>query len=243
MNRPYVLSIAGLDPSAGAGILADIKTMEACEVQGFGVASALTYQNENEFVGLYWVGVERIIAQLEPRIRRYPISVIKIGLIQNPETLERILQYLKVNLPACKIVWDPILRASAGFDFHQHGLSVFYDLLKSIDLITPNWKELSASGNNALEVAMQLSFHCGVVLKGGHSMEERANDYWINKGSSECFSLPRLSNVDKHGTGCMFSSAIASNIALGHTFAQSISIAKAFVYDRLQSQEGGLASF
>lgn len=243
MNRPYVLSIAGLDPSAGAGILADIKTMEACKVQGFGVASALTYQNESEFVGLHWINVERIIAQLEPLIKRYPISVIKIGLIQNPETLAAVLLYLKEKLPTCKIVWDPILRASAGFDFHQNGLSVFQDLLKQIDLITPNWKELSTGANNALEVAMQLSFHCGVVLKGGHSMEDRANDYFVKMGILECFSLPRLSNVDKHGTGCMFSSAIAANIALGLTISQSISNAKAFVYDRLQSQEGGLASF
>ena len=122
MNRPYVLSIAGFDPSGGAGILADIKTMEALQVQGFGVATSLTYQNENAFLGLHWISLERIIAQLKPLISIYPISVVKIGLIESPTVLQGLLNYLKENLPSVRIVWDPILRASAGFDFHKGGI-------------------------------------------------------------------------------------------------------------------------
>ncbi len=243
MSRPYVLSIAGLDPSGGAGILADIKTMEALQVQGFGVATSLTYQNENAFLGLHWINLERIIAQLKPLIAIYPISVVKIGLIESPTVLQGILNYLKENLPTVRIVWDPILRASAGFDFHQGGIENFRDLLSAIEIITPNWKELSAANSDAMENAIQLSKYCKVVLKGGHSDEERANDYLITKGKLQSFSLPRLEATSKHGTGCMFSSAIAANLALGETVEESVRKAKSFVFERLQSQEGGLASF
>ncbi len=243
MHRPYVLSIAGLDPSGGAGILADIKTMEACKVQGFGVASCLTYQNEDSFVGLNWISPERIIAQIKPLIDFYPIAVIKIGLIEGPETLRIILSFLKKELPNAPIIWDPILRASAGFDFHQDGMDAFKELLKEIYLITPNWKELGKGNIDAMSQAIMLSQFCKVILKGGHSLEERANDYLIVEETIQNFSLPRLQNAAKHGTGCMFSAAIASHLALGDSLEESIRQAKAFVFERLQSQEGGLASF
>lgn len=243
MTRPYVLSIAGLDPSGGAGILADIKTMEACKVQGFGVATCLTYQNEDSFIGVHWISPDRIIAQIQPLIDFYPISVIKIGLIESPETLQIILGFLKKELPMVPIIWDPILRASAGFDFHQEGMNTFFELLKDIYLITPNWKELSKDNNDAMTEAIQLSNYCKVLLKGGHSQEERANDYLIVEEAIQSFSLPRLQHASKHGTGCMFSSALVSHLAHAENLEEAIRLAKAFVFERLQSQEGGLASF
>jgi hydroxymethylpyrimidine/phosphomethylpyrimidine kinase len=82
-----------------------------------------------------------------------------------------------------------------------------------------------------------------VVLKGGHSGEEHANDYLIINGQTHSFSLPRLAHIDKHGTGCMFSSAIVSQLALNETLPEAVRLAKVFVFQRLQSQEGGLASF
>jgi hydroxymethylpyrimidine/phosphomethylpyrimidine kinase len=243
MNRPYVLSIAGLDPSGGAGILADVKTFESAKVQGFGVATSLTYQNESAFIGLHWVNLERIIAQIDPLIDLYPISVIKIGLIENPQVLKGVIAHVRQRISDVTIIWDPILKASAGFDFHKNGLDSFFDLLKDIDVITPNWKELQRGNTSPLDIAIQLSHYCAVVLKGGHSDEERANDYLVVNGQLQSFSFPRLENVSKHGTGCMFSSSIAAHLALKDSLHESVLAAKTFVFERLQSQEGGLASF
>src|ERR1700729_4382873 len=107
--RPYVLSIAGFDPSGGAGILADIKTFEAQQTLGLGVCSALTYQTENTFEGVTWVNKDTIIKQLAPLLKAYSIDYVKIGLIENMEVLNSIIDYLLGKNPSMRIIWDPIL--------------------------------------------------------------------------------------------------------------------------------------
>ena len=118
-KRPYVLSIAGFDPSGGAGVLADVKTFEANKVYGFGVMSALTFQNDSEFEKVEWIPLEKIMEQISVLQKRFQFEYIKIGLIENLEVLNQLILNLKSNISNPKIIWDPILKATAGFDFHN----------------------------------------------------------------------------------------------------------------------------
>ena len=163
-NKPYVLSIAGLDPSAGAGVLADIKTMEQCGVYGLGVATAITYQNEDEFDGLKWLSFEEIEKQLTPLLRKYTIKIVKIGLIENLDVLEKTISLLTTHYSLLNVVWDPILSASAGFTFHD-GLNKesLKKVLDLVYLITPNQPEY-----DKLQLATLNLENTNILLKGGH---------------------------------------------------------------------------
>src|SRR5258706_15915901 len=116
-SRKYVISIAGFDPSAGAGILADVKTLEAMKVYALGVCSGITFQTEDEFVGVSWIPLHQIELQLELLLKKYSVEFVKIGLIQSLEMLDELVQFVRTKFPGVKIIWDPILKASAGFQF------------------------------------------------------------------------------------------------------------------------------
>ena len=122
-KKPYVLSIAGFDPSAGAGVLADIKTFESNGVYGFGVASALTWQNDIEFEKVEWIDYYKIIQQISVLLRRFDIQYVKIGLIESLHVLNELTRFLKERIKNPVIIYDPILKASAGFVFHHTGPS------------------------------------------------------------------------------------------------------------------------
>ncbi|MES2485794.1 MAG: bifunctional hydroxymethylpyrimidine kinase/phosphomethylpyrimidine kinase, partial [Bacteroidota bacterium] len=90
-NRPALLSIAGFDPSGGAGVLADVKTFEQHRCLGFAAVTALTVQTENAFHKTVWQPLQMIIDQIEPLINTYKIEVIKIGIVESPEVLLSLL--------------------------------------------------------------------------------------------------------------------------------------------------------
>src|SRR5580704_15712920 len=96
--RSYVLSIAGFDPSAGAGLLADIKTFESNGVYGFGVVSGLTWQNDVEFGKVEWIDSYKIIQQISVLLRRFAIRFIKIGIVENMHVLQEIVCFLKQRI-------------------------------------------------------------------------------------------------------------------------------------------------
>lgn len=234
-KRPYVLSIAGFDPSAGAGVLADVKTMEQCGVYGFAVNTASTFQNEDQFDGVSWVSFEDIKKQLDPLFRKYEIGVVKIGLIESLEVLEKVIAYLLAYNSTVKIIWDPILSASAGFDFHSViDQEVLSKVLKNIYLITPNKPEYDLL-NQVKESR--------VLLKGGHS--EVKDDVLIlqKKTGEERIVIEGSTNKmsPKHGSGCVLSSAITSYIALGDELPLACIKGKQYVEKILESNEGLLA--
>ena len=103
-----VLTIAGFDPSAGAGILADIKAFQQCGVSGQAVCTALTVQNENLFVKPGWIPWMQIKEQLDVLYKEYNFNYIKIGLVENAKILEKILKYIRRKNSKAFIIWDPI---------------------------------------------------------------------------------------------------------------------------------------
>jgi hydroxymethylpyrimidine/phosphomethylpyrimidine kinase len=235
-----VLSIAGFDPSGGAGILADIKTFEANRVYGMGVLSALTFQNDIQFDGLRWIEIDEILKQISVLQKRFEFSVIKIGLIENLAVLEVVVKALKQALPGCRIIWDPIVKASAGFQFHGHfEKAPLSAVLENLFLVTPNTEEVIflAGNDNPLEAAQILAKYTNVLLKGGHSKEEPGVDYLFKSDQLEKI-LPTEEKVFvKHGSGCVLSAAIASNLAKGNDLITACQNAKIYVELFLSSNE------
>ena len=118
-TKPNILSIAGFDPSGGAGILADIKAIESNGGYGLGVLSANTWQNDIAFRKTKWMTLEEIKEQINILLERLPVMHFKIGLIESTDVLLSLVQFIKLHIPEAVIVWDPILKASAGFEFHS----------------------------------------------------------------------------------------------------------------------------
>jgi len=237
-KRNCVLSIAGFDPSGGAGILADIKTFERHRVYGVSAISSVTFQNDIEFNSIQWINADDIIKQVSLLRKRFEFSIIKIGLIKDLESLEKIINYLTSSISNPIIIWDPIIKASAGFEFHNKFQNKdLLAIIKNIFLITPNIEEIKFITNiNAPEkAAKELSRYCNVLLKGGHNETEPGTDYLYIKNNVEKI-LPSKENVfPKHGSGCVLSSAIAANLALGFDLLTSCYNAKNYVETFLSS--------
>lgn len=235
-----VLSIAGFDPCGCAGILADIKTFEANKVCGVGALSALTFQNDTTFEDVTWIEADEILKQVSILKKRFEFSVVKIGLIKNLEVLRTIISDLKQSLPGCFIIWDPIIRASAGFQFHKHfEMEQFFSVLENCFLITPNTEEVNflAGIDNPLEAAQLLAKYCNVLLKGGHNKEEPGVDYLFMHNKIEKIFPTETEVFPKHGSGCVLSSAIASNLAAGNDLITSCLNAKNYVEQFLSSNK------
>ncbi len=243
--RPYVLSIAGHDPSAGAGLLADIKTFEAQQCYGLSVCTAITYQNDEDFEGLDWIDTSSIWKQLEILLKKFDIKAVKIGILESFSFLDDLVSYLKRELPKTPIVLDPVLRASAGFTFHKEvNVMLLERLAEHIDLITPNWSELQyLYPSENIDIALErLGKHTAVLLKGGHCPDpkRKGEDLLYVNGRKELFTAKRNLDTPKHGSGCVLSAAIAAQLALGKALPEACGNAKEYTFRLLDSNRGAL---
>ncbi len=240
----YALTIGGFDGSAGAGILADVKAMAHFGVYAQSVCTALTEQNEDEFVAPGWIIWERIEAQLDTLFRKHTFEFVKIGLVEKPKILKRIVDYVREKSPKAFIVWDPIASASAGYHF-MRGIEQddFLPIMSSIDLVTPNAEEFALLGLGlaASRDQIELGKDFAILLKGGHSVGgDSVDTLWAKDGNQYKFSSPRIPGDGKHGTGCNLSSAIVANLALGKSLTESCQIAKNYMDEFIKSGEGRL---
>jgi hydroxymethylpyrimidine/phosphomethylpyrimidine kinase len=236
----FCLTIAGFDPSAGAGILADIKSFEHCRVYGQAVCTALTIQNEEHFEKPNWLSWEHIKSQLQILSRVRDFCYIKIGLVENPQTLEKILKWLRKKYPKAFILWDPILKASAGFTFHKQNAITWQKLFSYVNLITPNIPEAEF-----LNISKGSS-KTAVLVKGGHSSNsKKSNDLLFLKGSPIPLKFvgKRIKNQELHGTGCTLSALILANIALGNDLETAILRAKKDINQFFTNKNGKLGFF
>ena len=242
-ERPCVLSIAGLDPSGGAGLLADIKTFEFHRCLGFGVATAITAQTEDRFFDINWLPATALRMQCKPLLERYTVPVVKIGITENLATLRNLVKWLHGTNKDLQIVWDPVLAASAGFRFLELAdRTLLAEILQELTLVTPNTGEaLQLSGlDETHRAALWLAQYCPVLLKGGHA-QERGVDY-LYEQEQQTVSYPAQAVLPaKHGSGCILSSAIAANLALGHSLAEACRRAKAYTETLLNSNDQLLA--
>lgn len=240
-NRPYALSIAGFDPSGGAGILADAKTFEQHQVYGFAISTANTIQTEDEFLKIEWTDINFVLESLEKLLGTYDIKAIKIGITPSLDYLKKIVLSIKRLSPKTKIVWDTVLKSTTHFNFITvEKQDLLIKILKNLDLITPNYNEIlsfSSEEKNPVLIALTLSKHCSTLLKGGHNSAAMGTDYLYRK--NEIFRLsPNTTLVfEKHGSGCVLSSAITANLALDQDLLTACSNAKIYIETYLASNQ------
>lgn len=238
-DRPFTLSIAGFDPSAGAGVLADVKTFEQHCVYGLSIITANTLQTESTFEEIRWTDIRFILESIRTLFASYPIRTVKIGISPSLNYLGEIITTIKGANPKTKIIWDPVLKSSTAFEFtrianHQDLL----EILQQLDLVTPNYNEilkLSANSNSAEAIAQELSSHCPILLKGGHHPKKNGTDTLYTPGASVEIP-PQVSEVhQKHGSGCVLSAAITANLALGKDLVTACAEAKNYIENYLNT--------
>lgn len=245
---PEVVSIAGLDPSAGAGITSDCKTMAYCGAYGFTVCSAVTFQNESRYHGTRWVSSEEILQQYAGLLESHAPRYVKIGLIESLEVLEQVVERVVDLAPHTRIIWDPILKASAGFLFHRTiERSRLERILQRVFLITPNREELEAlfprpddTGTYIgflQEMARKYDLH--ILWKGGHNREEEVADRLISPDRIEAFVVPRAGG-SKHGTGCVLSAAITAFLSRGYPLPEACRKGQRYVSGFISATPGAL---
>lgn len=234
----YVMSIAGLDPSSGAGLTADVKTFEANGVYGFGVCSALTVQTDDRFYSVEWLPAGKIVAQAAPLLEKFPVAYCKIGIMQSIGAVQKVISALKVIRPDIRFILDPVIKASAGYKlYNDAGLQQWLEVLQDVYLLTPNYQEaLAITGlEDGEQAASMLSEYTSVLLKGGHHPNKPCIDQLFVQGTVTEFTAGSISTYPKHGSGCVLSAAITAQLALGEVLESACSKAKAYTYQFLQS--------
>ena len=233
-----VLTIAGSDCSGGAGIQADLKTMAAHGVYGMSAITALTAQNTTGVQGILESTPEFLEQQLDSVFTDIFPDAVKIGMVSSA-ALIRVIAGSLVRYGARNIVVDPVMVATSGSRLLQDDAArtLMEELIPLATVITPNLSEAEAlSGmavTNQAEMAaaaekMGRQFGTAVLVKGGHLSETAADLLWKD-GHTTWFETRRIDNPNTHGTGCTLSSAIASNLALGHSLEESVRLAKEYL--------------
>jgi hydroxymethylpyrimidine/phosphomethylpyrimidine kinase len=238
-DRPFVLTIAGFDPSAGAGVLADVKTFEQHSVYGLAIITGNTIQTENKFIKMQWTELTFVLKSIETLFDNYKIEAVKIGIVPSLDYMKEIVIAIKKHSPETKIVWDPVLKSTTDFDFlNIENQTTLIEILKEVNLITPNYNEilqLSSKGINAETTSILLSKNCPILLKGGHNTNEIGVDYLYIE--DEFYQLLPKTNAcyEKHGSGCVLSTAITANLALGQNLKTACEKAKIYTENYLSS--------
>ena len=241
-----VLSIAGSDCSAGAGIQADLKTFVANGVYGMTVITSLTAQNPQKVKMLEDVSIEMLEKQIEAIFDVMEVSAVKIGMLNSKENGEVIYKKL-LKYKVKNIVLDPVMIATSGNSLIKDETKDFLvnKLFKIADIITPNLDEtkeivkIILNNENIENIdSIEKMKNYGkviadftkkwVLVKGGH-LSNSAVDILINKDEIYILEGEKISSNNTHGTGCSLSSAIASNLAKGYSMLESVKKAKNFV--------------
>lgn len=231
MNTPRILCFSGFDPSAGAGVLADVKTIEGQGGYALAVISALTVQTEKRFLSIQEAPLwEESLTLL---LCEYKISCIKIGLLAHAKQKLRLFEILGQRAPEAKVIWDPVLSASAGFSFHKaQDFLHITGFAKENIILTPNADELlrCLPEENSLERAAQkLSMTCTLCLTGVQRDEGEVRDeLWVGGEQRAVFAQEKLSGFAKHGSGCVFSSSLATHLALGRSLEDACRLAQEY---------------
>lgn len=238
------LTIAGSDSSGGAGIQADIKTMTMNGVFAMSAITALTAQNTTGVTGILESDPEFLRLQIKAVFDDIYPDAVKIGMVSSPELISVIAEELELY-KAKNVVLDPVMVATSGSRLMKEEAidTLTEKLFPLATLITPNIPEgeiLSGMTINSKEdmekAAKQIgdTYKVAVLLKGGHSICD-ADDYLYSKDGSMWFKGERVDNPNTHGTGCTFSSAIASNLAKGCELEDAIIQAKEYITGALKA--------
>lgn len=238
---PVVLTVAGFDPSSGAGITADIKTIAAHECYGVSCITALTVQSTRGVRRVQGVDPSIIAETLQELVSDLTVAAVHIGMLGNGQVVEVVANFLD-QAPLPHVVLDPVLKSSSGVDLlDPAGTRLLIErLIPLADLVTPNLDEASALTGMAVTNLDQMRdaaarLHAlgaaNVVVTGGHL--EKAIDllsFTTPRGTEqETFKADRQRSNSTHGTGCAFSTALACHLAHGRGLPEAVLLSKAYV--------------
>jgi hydroxymethylpyrimidine/phosphomethylpyrimidine kinase len=257
MHYTITLTIAGSDPSGGAGIQADIKTMSALGCYAAAVITSVTVQNTLGVEAVQAIRPDIVSGQIRAVLTDLHPRAIKIGMVNDRDTIHAIAAELHAYLDSndrennaardytpCSIIIDPVMVSTSGSRLMQsHALEIFKrELLPMADLLTPNIPEaevladMEITDKPSMDEAAQRILALGaraVLIKGGHIEGEKTDRLYGKRVQS--YSTPPVNTRNTHGTGCTLSSAIACYLACGTQLPQAIGKAKKYVTHALRS--------
>ena len=237
-SPPIVLTIAGFDPSSGAGVTADIKTIAAHGCYGVSAITALTVQSTAGVRGVFPVDPKLLLHTLEELQRDVKVSAVHIGMLGSGKVVSEIAEFLR-EARLKNVVLDPVFRSSSGATLlDEPGVQLMVQrLLPLADVITPNVDEAAALTGLEVKDPAQMKLAAArmhemgaksVVVTGGHLSQ--AIDMLSLKGDQvQTYRADRVDSPNTHGTGCAFSTAIACQLALGQSLPMAALLAKAYV--------------
>jgi hydroxymethylpyrimidine/phosphomethylpyrimidine kinase len=235
-----VLSIAGSDPSGGAGIQADLKTFAARGVYGMAVVTALTAQNTKGVCGVHLVPAAFVADQIRAVLADIRVDAVKIGMIANAEIADAVADAIG-HLRGIPIVLDPVMIAKGGANLLDPAAVevLARRLLPLAALLTPNLPEAAALLNTvAAESREEMADQArrlrafgptAVLVKGGHLGGGESPDVLATPVGLSWFEATRIKTANTHGTGCTLSSALAAELAKGATLFQAVTDAKSYL--------------
>ena len=237
ITPPILLSIAGFDPSCGAGTAADLKTFAAHGCYGVAAITSITVQNTQGVEDVQNTPAATLRAQLEVLAKDSEIAAVKVGMLGNRGNAAVVAEFLDANHFA-HVVHDPVMKSSSGAELlDQAGIKfVATELLKRSSVITPNVPEaeiltgLSIKDIGDMEAVARKLVEMGahaVIVKGGHM--ERAVDVLFDGSEVVPLAGDRVREETLHGTGCTFAAAIAAQLASGRPLIEAAMLAKAYV--------------
>ena len=238
-----VMSIAGVDPSGGAGIFADIKTFQALGVYGTGIVTALTAQNPQKMYSLKAIETSYVEEQIDAILDTYNVEYIKTGMLYSTDIIKSVSK--KIREYNLKAVVDPVMVATSGGELAKNDLSqnlLKYILPKAI-LTTPNVSEAAKLTNikitneeEAKKACEKLGKTCNNIITGGHL--NGINTINID-GSTSIFKQKLLKTDNLHGSGCNFSAAIVSYLSQKNDLKTSILKASDYTYESIKNGKYG----
>jgi hydroxymethylpyrimidine/phosphomethylpyrimidine kinase len=245
---PVAMTIAGSDPSGGAGIQADLKTFAAFGVYGCSVITALTAQNTRGVKAVEVISPAFVRAQMSAVMTDIRINAIKTGMLANADLIAAVQRAL-MSAPQLPLVLDPVMVATSG-----HALlapdaveALRRLLLPRATLVTPNIPEAAkllgeaeaqSVGQMTAQAQALRALGCrAVLLKGGHGTGRTASDVLVTADGATLIEKPRLDTASTHGTGCTLSAAITSLLALGVPLELACTRAKDYVWQAMAAAQ------
>ncbi|WP_218813416.1 bifunctional hydroxymethylpyrimidine kinase/phosphomethylpyrimidine kinase [Rickettsiella endosymbiont of Dermanyssus gallinae] len=240
LNLPSVLSIAGTDPSGGAGIQADIKAISATGSYAASVITVLVAQNTQGVRAIQEIPLAFLQKQMDAVFTDLQFAAVKLGMLYSQEIIELVAQNVKKYQPPLMVL-DPVMTTQSGdVLLKPNTIKALLSLFPLVTLITPNIPEAEILLNKkisnkkemeAAAIALAETHQTSVLLKGGHLTTRDSPDIFYNPREAKiiCFDSPRIDTPHTHGTGCTLSSAIASYLAQGYTLYDAIHKAKSYL--------------
>jgi hydroxymethylpyrimidine/phosphomethylpyrimidine kinase len=246
-----LISIAGFDPSGGAGVLADLKTFSAFGCYGTAAITSITSQNTVAVYGAYHNPTDVLRAQIDPIMSDFKIAAVKVGMLPNREIIEVVAETIE-RYALQNVVLDPVIMSTSGFKLIDDTKILIERMFPLADVITPNIPEAElltglkvedADGmKQAARVLRELcraqshgSYRNAVLVKGGHLPEAEATDVLDDGREFHVFRAPRISTRNTHGTGCTLASAIAALLARGEEVHEAVPRAKRYLEAALRA--------